>query len=125
MSAPFPPEQVDKVIERTLDVCPVCGGRLEECEEMVVKQQIEMVEKPFIVKEYRCHTYTCSGCQTKHTASAPEEASSGLFSISLIAFAAYLKGRCHVSFSALKDFFREVLGIVVSPGFLVKQIKKA
>ena len=122
---PFPPEQVDQVIERTLDVCPVCGGRLEECEEMVVKQQIEMVEKPFIVKEYRCHTYTCSGCQTKHTASAPKEASSGLFSISLIAFVAYLKGRCHVSFSALKDFFREVLGIIVSSGFLVKQIKKA
>jgi transposase len=48
-----------------------------------------------------------------------------LFSISLIAFAAYLKGRCHISFSALKDFFQEVLGIGISRGFLAKQIKKA
>jgi hypothetical protein len=38
---------------------------------------------------------------------------------------AYLKGRCHISFSALKDFFQEVLGIVVSRGFLAKQVGKA
>jgi transposase len=47
-----------------------------------------------------------------------------LFSISLIAFVAYLKGRCHISFSALKDFFQEVLGIRVSRGFLAKHIMK-
>jgi hypothetical protein len=38
---------------------------------------------------------------------------------------AYLKGRCHISFSALKDFFQEVLGIGVSRGFLAKQAGKA
>jgi hypothetical protein len=38
---------------------------------------------------------------------------------------AYLKGRRHISYSALKDFFQEVLGIAVSRGFLAKQIKKA
>jgi transposase len=48
-----------------------------------------------------------------------------LFSVSLIAFAAYLKGRGHIAFSALKDFFREALGIPVSRGVLVKQIMKA
>jgi hypothetical protein len=36
-----------------------------------------------------------------------------------------LKGRCHISFSALKDFFQEVLGIRVSRGFPAKQIMKA
>jgi hypothetical protein len=48
-----------------------------------------------------------------------------LFSTGLIAPAAYLKGRCHVSFRGLKAFFQEVLGIVISGGFLAKQIKKA
>jgi hypothetical protein len=38
---------------------------------------------------------------------------------------AYLKGRCHISFSALKDFFQEVLGIGLSRGFLAKQVRKA
>jgi transposase len=84
-----------------------------------------VVEKPFIVTEYHCHTYTCSECQGRHTAAAPKKADSGLFSIGLIALAAYLKGRCHVSFRALKGFFHDVLGIVISGGFLAKQIKKA
>jgi transposase len=48
-----------------------------------------------------------------------------LFSISLIALAAYLKGRCHVSFSVLRDFFQDVLGIRISRGFLAKQLQKA
>jgi hypothetical protein len=38
---------------------------------------------------------------------------------------AYLKGRCHIAFSALKDFFQEAMGIVISRGFPAKQIKKA
>jgi transposase len=96
---PYPPEQVDQFVEVTLDVCPECGGVLHECEEIVVKQQIDVVEKPFVVTEYHCHTYTCSECQGKHTAAAPKKADSGLFSIGLIALAAYLKGRCHVSFN--------------------------
>jgi hypothetical protein len=108
-----------------VDTCPECGGPLNEYEEVVVKQQIEIVKKPFIVKEYRHHIYTCSSCQKSHTATEREESLSGLFSVGLIALVAYLKGRCHVSFSGLKSFFQEVLGIVVSNGFLAKQVKKA
>ncbi|MHB9294183.1 putative IS66 family transposase ISCku6 [Hollandina sp. SP2] len=122
---PYPPEQVDQFVEVTLDVCPECGGVLHECEEIEVKQQIDVVEKPFIVTEYHGHTYTCSECQSRHTAAAPKKAVSGLFSTGLIALAAYLKGSCHVSFRALKGFFQDVPGIVISSGFLAKQIKKA
>jgi hypothetical protein len=113
------------VIEVTLEACPICGGRLKEGEKVAVKQQIELVERPFIVREYRCHTYTCSDCQREHTAPAPKESGSGLFSVRLIALVAYLKGRCHVSFRAPKAFFFDVLGIKISGGFLAKQIKRA
>ena len=102
------------------------GGALAEREEEVIaKQQIEIVAKPFIVTEYHYHSYWCPDCQTFHTAAEPAEAQSGLFSISLIALVAYLKGRCHISFSALRDFFQDVLGIRISRGFLAKQIQKA
>jgi DNA repair exonuclease SbcCD ATPase subunit len=53
-----PPDQVDQFIEATLDACPVCGGALHEHEQVVTKQQIEIIEKPYVVKEYHCHTYT-------------------------------------------------------------------
>jgi transposase len=122
---PFPPGQVDRFIEVTLEVCPECGGPLQECEEVVTKQQIGIVEKPLIVTEYHRHTYTCPGCQTAHTAPEPEGIRSGLFSMELIAVVAYLKGRCHVSYRVLRAFFRDVLGVVISCGFLAEQIKKA
>ena len=123
---PFSPDQVDTTIEVTLTACPVCGGSLEECEQKAsVNQQIDLAPKPFIVTEYHRHGYWCPTCQRHYTAPLPEEAESGLFSIGLIALAAYLKGRCHISFSAMKDFFQEVLGVVVSRGFLAKQVRKA
>jgi hypothetical protein len=49
MYVPFPPDQFDQFIEVILEVCPECGGPLHECEEVVTKQQIDIVEKPFIV----------------------------------------------------------------------------
>jgi transposase len=122
----FSPEQVDTAIEVTLTECPVCGGSLQECEkEAAVNQQIDLAPKPFIVTEYHRHGYWCPDCQSYHTAPLPEDARSGLFSISLIAFVAYLKGRCHISYRALKDFFQEALGIGVSGGFLAKQVRRA
>jgi transcription initiation factor IIE alpha subunit len=100
----------DRFIEATLDACPECGGALHEHEEVVTKQQIEIVKKPYIVKEYHVHSYTCPVCETTHRAVEPEESRSGLFSAGLIALAAYLKGRCHVSFRALQAFFQDVFG---------------
>ena len=44
--------------------------------------------------------------------------------INLRAFVGYLKGRWSISFSALKNFFQEVLGIGVRRGLLAKQVRK-
>ncbi len=42
----------------------------------------------------------------------------------MIALTAYLKGRRHVSYRTLKEYFRDVIGIDLSTRFLVKQVKK-
>jgi transposase len=123
---PFPPEQVDTFVKITLESCPRCGGALEQTDkEPEIHQQVELVEKPFIVTEYQLPQYWCEHCQTYHTGTVPEEvAKTGLFGVSLIALVAYLKGRCHISYTALKDFFEAVLGIKISRGFLAKQVEK-
>jgi hypothetical protein len=69
-----------------------------ETEEVVTKQRIKIVGKSFIVTKYHCSTYTCSHRETTHRVPDPEGSCGGLFSVELIALAAYLKGRCHVSF---------------------------
>jgi hypothetical protein len=43
----------------------------------------------------------------------------------MIAVTAYLKSRNHMSYTTLRDHFRDLYGICVSTGFLAKQILKA
>ena len=123
---PFKPEQVDQTVELKLEACPRCGGKLKATKEPPKKhQQIELVEKPFIVTEFQQHQYWCEKCQCYHDAPLPPEVKrSGLFGKNLIALTGYLKGRCHMSFTTMQDFYADALGIKVSTGFLTKQIRK-
>jgi transposase len=122
---PFSAEQVDTQIDITLEHCPHCGSTLQASGKAPeIHQQIALVEKPFIVTEYRCHQYWCATCQSYHSAPLPAEAQTGLFAPNLMALVAYLKGHCHVSYSAIQDFLSEVLCICICRGFLAKQIEK-
>jgi transposase len=48
----------------------------------------------------------------------------GLLGPQLTALVAYLKGACHASFSTIRKFFRDVLRVSVSRGYLAKVIGK-
>lgn len=123
---PLSPELLDEILDLKLTKCPDCGhGLVLTADTPKVTQQIEIVEKPFIAKEFRQHFYWCEHCQCYHVADLPPEVEkSGLFGTNLTALTAYMKGRCHTSYRTLKDFFSDVMGIDVSTGFLVKQIQK-
>jgi len=121
LRTPFDETKIDQIVDLRLDACPSCGGKLHLTGTPRVHQQVELVDKPFIVTEYRQDRYWCEQCQCFHAADAP----SGLFGPKLIALTAYLKGRAHLSYTTLKDFFRDALSISVSTGFLAKQVRKA
>jgi transposase len=110
-----------------MSVCPDCGGKLKLANEPPkVHQRVELVEKPFIVTEFRQFKYWCEHCQRFHIVDLPHEAKkSGLFGPKLTAMAAYLKGRCHMSYTTLRDFFADALALKVSRGFLAKQVRRA
>ena len=124
---PFEENQVDKTIELKLNACPSCGGRLTLSSEPSKKhQQVELVDQPFFVTEYQQLMYWCEHCQCYHYAALPKDVEkSGLFGPKLIALTAYLKGRSHMSYTTLKEFFGDALSISVSRGFLAKQVRKA
>jgi hypothetical protein len=89
----FSAEQVDAVVDITLEHCPHCGSALKASGiASEIHQQIALVEKPFIVTEYRCYQYWCETCQTCHSAPVPAEVQTGLFAPNLIALIAYMKG---------------------------------
>ena len=123
---PFDENQIDNIVEFKLDACPTCGGKLVPSNEPPkVHQQVELVEKPFIVTEFRQGWYWCERCQCFHAAELPPEVKkSGLFGPKLIALTAYLKGRSHLSYKTLQDFYNDALSLKVSKGFLAKQVRK-
>jgi len=124
---PFTPDQIDQTVELQLESCPKCGGTLQPTgTEPKKHQQVELVDKPFIVTEYQQTEYWCEQCQCTHVAQLPTEVKrAGLFGKNLIAHTAYLKGRCHMSFKTMQDFYGDAFHLRVSTGFLTKQIRKA
>jgi len=118
---------VDATVRLSLEACPVCGGELQAVEEGAKKfQQVELIEKPYVVTEYEQCRYWCAHCQCYHETEAPLAARrSGLFGPGLLSLTAYLKGRCHMSYRTMQSFFAEAFGLKVSTGFLAKQVRKA
>ena len=126
LRTPFTPAQIDQTVALKLESCPTCGSTLSPTNAPPKKhQQVELVAKPFIVTEYQQTEYWCEQCQCTHVAKLPTEVKkAGLFGKNLISLTAYLKGRCHMSFKTMQDFYADALGIRVSTGFLAKQIRK-
>jgi transposase len=126
LRADFPLQAIDKVVPYTLDGCPDCGGRLRPFARPAdVLQQVEIAAVPTTVTEHRASAYWCARCHKLHCASLPEAvAKAGLFGPRLTALVAFLKGVCHASFTTIRRFLRDVVGVQVSRGYLAKLIAK-
>ena len=122
----FPPEQVSDTLVHRLSLCPECGSLLQETGQAPrVIQQIELMPLTTTVEEHQSFTSWCPHCQKAFAAPLPERiANGGLFGPQLTALVAYLKGACHASFSTIRKFFRDVLRIKISRGYLVEVIRK-
>jgi transposase len=123
---PFPAEQVTHFEEHLLHACPCCGGRLQRNGWFAkVVQQIEITKPPLAVEEHTSPDYWCAHCQRNFKAPMPAHIEKGgLAGPQLTALIAYLKGACHASFSTIRTFLRDVVGVTISRGELSKIIAK-
>lgn len=117
---PFTPEQIDERIDYTLAICPDCGGKLKPLDLAPrVVQQVEIIAKPIHISEHRAAACFCARCQKTHYAEIPAAVRrAGLVGPRLTALVAFLKGGCHCSFSTIRKFLRDVVGVSVSRGQL-------
>ena len=124
---PFAKDDIDDFQTHTLDACPDCGGELQEVEDDIrVVQQVEIVKKPVHIEQHTGLCYWCDHCKKFHYAPMPAHIEKGqLIGPRLTATIAYMKGACHCSFSTIRKFLRDVVGITVSRGQLSKLIQKA
>ncbi len=125
---PFPPEMLASVpTDYRLDACPSCGGHLllADHHEPDVVQQVDIVAVPLVIHEHRSHPGWCPLCRKDFYAPLPSSIErGGLSGPRLTTVIAYLKGVCHASFSTIRKFVRDVIGLTISRGQLAKIIGK-
>jgi transposase len=124
---PFAPEQLTAPPHAyRLDRCPDCGGQLRDNPIAPrTVQQIDWIVVPLVIEEHRSYAHWCPCCDKTHYAPLPQSvAQGGLLGPNLTALVGYLKGACHASFSTIRKFLRDVIGVRISRGFLAKVISK-
>ena len=119
---PFPPESINGAsVDYRLDLCPCCGHDLQPMLtiEPRVIQQVDIKDVPLEIQEHRGHPGWCSHCQKQFEAPLPIGIErGGLVGPRLTTLIAYLKGVCHASYSTIRKFFRDVVGVTISRGQL-------
>ncbi len=91
-----------------------------------VIQQVELVEKPYIVSEHRARLY--QNLRTGQVLAAPlpkEVRRAGLLGPRLTALVAYQKGACHMSVETVRRFLADVFQLPISHGQVLKTVQKA
>jgi transposase len=125
---PFPPEMLASIpTDYLLDACPSCGGHLllADYHEPDVVQQVDIVAVPLVIHEHRSHPGWCPHCLKDCYAPLPSSIErGGLAGPRLTTVIAYLKGACHASYSTIRKFVRDVIGLTISRGQLAKIIGK-
>jgi len=119
----FEPEQIDEVIEYELKGKDAKG--LKPLDEWCIIQQIELPEKMYKVIEHRARKYLDPVTGKTHIAPIPDEIrKGGLLGADVTAFAAFMKGRCHMSYTTIQHFFKELIKLDISRGMLCKATRK-
>jgi transposase len=125
---PFPAEMLASApTDYLLDACPGCGGHLllTDDAEPIIAQRVEIAAVPLEIHEHRSHPGWCPCC--RRTCYAPFPVSierGGLAGPRLTTVIAYLKGACHASYSTIRKFVRDVIGLTISRGQLAKIVAK-
>jgi transposase len=124
---PFTPDQLNGgTFDHTLDACPDCGHAVEPLSAPPrVVQQMDVQFIPVTVSEHRGHPCWCPRCLKLHYAPLPAVVDrGGLVGPGLTTLIAYLKGVCHASYSTIRKFLRDIVGVSIARGQLAKVIAK-
>lgn len=124
---PFLPEEIDNWWEYRYTECPCCNGPLRDKRNEAPKtmQQVDLNDKPTVAEEHAAIPQWCPRCRQTVTPPFPEELlKAGLVGPRLTALVGWFKSVCHMSFSSIRKYFRDVIGVRISRGLLAKVVRK-
>ena len=120
----FAPQDVDEVIEYELEEKDAVG--LKPLDEWYIIQQIQLPEKMYKVIEHRARKYLDPVTGRIYIAPMPDEIrKGGLLGADVTAAVAFMKGCCHMSYTTIQQFFKELMKLDISRGMLCKTTQKA
>lgn len=120
---PFKTEEVDQFIQYELIEKDAKG--LIPLDEWQVFQQIDLPEKMYKVIEYRARKYLDPKTGATYITPLPDEVRrGGLLSAKMTAAIAFMKGNCHMSYSTIQQYIKEVMSLKLSRGMLCKAALK-
>lgn len=118
---PFAPDQVDYAFEYEFHD----PEGLIPLEDWQVVQQMTLPEKLYVVTEHRARKYRNPKTGAIVITPLPEDVRRGqLLGPDITAMTAFMKGGCHMSFSTIQQFFKEVMHLDLSRGLLSKATQK-
>lgn len=111
------PEDIDEVIDETLNACPNCHHELGEAVDIEEQIQEDIVPAYVRVRKYRRHIYCCDHCQQKVIAPYhPEHVPKGYLGANVLIHAAILKYHHCLPYRKICELLEETSGLKVSPG---------
>ena len=112
----FSPEELDQAWLWYYAACPCCGGQLQETEKTGrTIQQVELLELPIETVQHTAQGQWCPKCEKTFIPTLPDQLrKAGLVGPRLTALVGFLKGACHMSYSTLRKYFRDVIGVTIS-----------
>ena len=123
----FGEEEITEVEEHTVDVCPFCGGELEEAGEPVTKDEADY-EVKIIKRRHRYHKYHCTKCGKEVRAKIPKRLKEqNQYGPALQAMALSLVDLGFVSIKRAQEIVAGILHkkLIPSAGYIGKVQKKA
>jgi transposase len=124
----FSPEELDDHWIWWYDGCPCCGGKLNDIkvDEPRSIQQVELAALPPLhITQHDAHAQQCTTCDKIFVPQFPDELrKAGLVGPRLTALVGFFKGACHMSFSCIRKYLRDVVGVTISRGMLRKLVGK-
>lgn len=126
LRTPLAPEELDAHWLWAYEECPCCGGRLVAADHPPrVLQQVELLELPVRIEQHDSQPQRCTRCQKTFVPEFPAALrKAGLVGPRLTALVGFFKGACHMSYSSIRKYFRDVMGVRISNGMLRKLVAK-
>lgn len=120
---PFKPQEIDEFVEYELEDKASKG--LIPLDDWEIVQQIALPGKMYKVIEHRARKYFDPATGQTYVAVLPDEISKGgLLGSDVSAAITFMKGSCHMSYSTIQQFFKQLLKLDISRGMLCKATQK-